>query len=85
MLAMFPDLTFAVDDLYWMGAEAEGFLIAIRWSMIGRHQGLGRYGEPTGREVTLWGVTHWVVDQDRVQKEWFMFNEFGVLMQIHQP
>ena len=84
MLAMFTDLTFFIDDLYWMGSEAQGLLIAIRWSFVGRHTGPGRYGTPTGREVTAWGITHWVVDKDRVQKEWFMFNEFGLLMQLHR-
>ena len=82
MLAMFPDLSFAVDDIYWMGSAGDGQLVAIRWSMVGAHQGPGRYGEPTGREVSIWGVTHWVLEKGVIQKEWFMFNEFGLLMQI---
>jgi predicted ester cyclase len=84
MLAMFPDLNFTVDDLYWMGNAADGYLIAIRWSIVGSHTGYGRYGAPTGREVHLWGITHWVVDKNMIQKEWFMFNEFGVLIQLHR-
>jgi len=84
MLAMFPDLNFTVDDLYWMGNGAEGYLVAIRWSIVGSHTGYGRYGAPTGKEVHLWGITHWVVDKNRIQKEWFMFNEFGVLIQLNR-
>lgn len=82
LLAMFPDLLFCVDDLYWMGNPREGFLVAIRWSMLGTHRGHGRYGEPTGREIHLWGITHWVIERDAVVQEWTMFNEFGLLAQI---
>lgn len=82
MLAQFPDLLFSVDDLYWMGNRQEGFLVAVRWSMSGHHRGHGRYGEPTGREVDIWGITHWVIEGDAVAQEWTMFNEFGVLMQV---
>jgi predicted ester cyclase len=81
-LAMFPDLLFTVDDLYWMGNPKDGFLVAIRWSIAGTHRGNGRYGAPTGREVDLWGITHWVIENNAVTKEWTMFNEFGVLMQV---
>lgn len=83
-LAMFPDLLFSIDDLYWMGNPKEGFLVAIRWSIDGTHRGNGRYGAPTGREVDLWGITHWVIENDRITKEWTVFNEFGVLMQINR-
>ena len=82
ILAMFPDMNFSVDDVYWMGNAGDGYLFAIRWSIIGTHTGHGRYGEPTGKEVRLWGITHWIVDKNVIQKEWFMFNEFGVLLQI---
>ena len=84
-LAMFPDAHFTIDDLYWMGNPGEGFLVAIRWSLDGTHRGNGRYGEPTGREANIWGITHWVIDHGRVTREWTMFNEFGVLMQLLRP
>ncbi len=81
-LAMFPDVLYSVDDLYWMGNAQEGFVVAFRWSMTGTHRGLGRYGEPTGREVNIWGITHWLIEGNRVTKEWTTFNEFGVLIQV---
>ena len=82
LLATFPDAAHAIDDLYWMGNPEEGFLVAIRWSLRGSHRGWGRYGAPTGREIGLWGITHWVIEGGRVTREWTMFNEFGVLLQI---
>jgi steroid delta-isomerase-like uncharacterized protein len=81
-LAMFPDLYFTVEDTYWMGNAAEGYLLAIRWSMSGTHTGPGRYGPPTGKQIHIWGITHWILQTGKVQKEWFMFNEFGVLLQL---
>jgi len=84
MVAMFPDLALSVDDLYWMGSNPdEGFLVSIRWSATGTHRGHGPYGEPTGREVHLWGITQWTLEGSRVRREWMLFNEFGVLMQLH--
>jgi predicted ester cyclase len=83
-LAMFPDLLFAIDDLYWMGSAGDGFLVAIRWSIDGTHRGNGRYGAPTGREIDLWGITHWVIEGGRVSQEWTTFNEFAVLMQLNR-
>ncbi len=82
LMAMFPDALYSIDDLYWMGNTEEGFLVAQRWSMLGSHRGHGRYGAPTGREVSLWGITHWVIEGGRVTKEWTTFNEFGALTQI---
>ena len=82
MLAMFPDLHFAVEDSYWMGNAAEGHLLALRWNMSGTHTGPGRYGPPTGKQIHIWGITHWILESGKVQKEWFMFNEFGVLLQL---
>ncbi len=82
MLAMFPDIQLVIDDIYWMGNSAEGLLLAIRWSMTGTHTGPGRYGEPTGKEVHIWGIRHWILDGGMVKKEWVMFNEFGLLLQL---
>ena len=82
ILAMFPNLAVTLDDLYWMGNQEDGFMVAARWSAIGAHRGNGPYGDPTGREVHLWGITQWQIKDDKIQREWTNFNEFGVLMQI---
>lgn len=82
LIAMFPDLGLTVDDIYWMGNAREGFVVSIRWSAVGTHRGNGVYGEPTGKQVTLWGITQWAIEDGLVVKEWAMFNEFGILMQL---
>ena len=82
MLAMFPNLAVTVDDLYWMGNSEDGYLVSARWSAVGAHRGNGPYGEPTGRETQIWGITQWQIKEHRIQREWTLFNEFGVLMQL---
>lgn len=83
MLAMFPDFALAVDDVYWMGNDAEGYAVSVRWSAAGSHRGAGVYGAPSGRPVTLWGISQYDIRHGRIQEEWTMFNEFQVLQQIH--
>ncbi len=85
MVAMFPDISLQVNDLYWMGNPEEGFQVSIRWGAQGTHRGNGPYGEPTGREVNLWGISQWKMKDGRVEQEWMMFNEFGILQQILRP
>ncbi len=82
LVAMFPDIALTVDDIYWMGNPEEGIVASIRWSAVGTHRGNGPYGEPTGKQVTLWGISQWSIENGVVQKEWMMFNEFGLLMQL---
>ena len=82
MLATFPDLAVSVDDVYWMGNEADGYLVSVRWSALGTHRGHGVYGAPTGRRVALWGISQHRIEQGRIAQEWTLFNEFEVLQQI---
>jgi len=56
LLATFPDLGLHVDEVYWMGNEAEGFAVSVRWTATGTHRGYGLYGAPTGRRVHVWGM-----------------------------
>jgi len=82
MLAAFPDLAMTVEDLYWMGNDHEGFLVSIRWEAQATHAGHGVYGPPTGRGVRIWGITQWSIREQRIEAEWTLFNEFGLVMQL---
>ena len=78
----FPDLKLGVDEVYWMGNASEGWLISTRWSAEGTHLGDGVYRHPTGRKCQIWGITQWFVKDGLVEKEWQLFNEFDLMMQI---
>jgi predicted ester cyclase len=82
LLATFPDLGLQVDEVYWMGNEAEGFSVSVRWSAAGTHRGFGLYGKPTGRRVFLWGISQLYVRDRRIVEDWMLFNEFEVLAQL---
>jgi len=82
LMATFPDLGLQVDEVYWMGDEAEGFSVAVRWSALGTHRGFGLYGAPTGRRVHLWGLSQLYIADGRITEDWMLFNEFDVLAQL---
>ena len=82
VLASFPDLAVTVEDLYWMGNEQEGFVVSVRWEAQGTHTGHGIYGLPTGRGVRIWGISQWSLVGGRIEADWTLFNEFGLVMQL---
>lgn len=84
LLAMFPDLALRVEDLYWMGNDRDGYLTSVRWSVQGTHRGFGVYGPPTGRQVTIWGISQHRVRGGVITDEWTFFNEFAVMGQIYR-
>lgn len=82
MIAMFPDIATQVDEVYWMGNAAEGFITSVRWSGVGTHKGFGVYGQPTGRQIRIWGILQQRIVGGKIVEEWMMFNEFDLLQQI---
>lgn len=82
LINSFPDLELQVDELYWLGNDVDGYLSATRWSATGTHKGLSIYGEPTGREVQVWGITQNQILGGRIVREWMLFNELDLMMQI---
>jgi sulfopropanediol 3-dehydrogenase len=82
LLATFPDLGMQVDAVHWMGNEADGYRVSVRWTAQGTHRGHALYGEPTNRRVRLWGINHLYLSAGRIIEDWQMFNEFDVMAQI---
>ena len=78
----FPDLTLQVDEVYWMGNDDDGWLIATRWSAEGTHTGGNFYRDPTGHSCQIWGITQWRVINGLIEQEWQLFNELDLMMQI---
>ena len=80
--AAFPDLELQVDEVYWMGNAADGYLVSTRWSAEGSHGGGGLYRDPTCAPCQVWGITQWRIEDGQVCQEWQLFNEFDLMMQI---
>lgn len=83
LMAMFPDFALQIDDLYWMGNDRDGYRTSVRWSLFGTHTGAGVYGAPTGRAISIWGLTQHVIHQGQIVEEWMVFNEFDLMQQLY--
>ncbi len=62
-----------VDEVYWMGNEQEGYLTSLRWSVDALLCGAG---------VQIWGITQHEIVNGRIRREWMLFNELDLMMQI---
>jgi hypothetical protein len=82
MRATFPDLQLQVDEVYWMGNDADGYLSSVRWSATATHLGDALYRDPLGCEVQLWGITQQRICGAKVEAEWTLFNELDLMMQL---
>lgn len=60
---------------------------ALRWSLLGKHDGWGSFGTPTGAEVYIMGISHaefgaLVAGQPKLRRECTLFDETAVWKQI---
>lgn len=85
LLAPFPDMAVTVEHFCSVGDSKNGYRTATRWRMRGTHTGYGIYGEPTGNRINILGVSHHLIKDGKIQREWTLFDEFALLKQIHRP
>ena len=55
---------------------------ALRWSLWGRHDGFGAFGEPTGAEVYVLGLSHAEFGPRGLRREWVLYDETAIWKQI---
>ncbi len=85
LLSAFPDGAIRPDHLCWIGSEAAGYKIAVRWTFQGTHLGPSAYGPPSGKRVVLMGISHLEAREGQIQREYMVWDEFALLKQIHWP
>jgi steroid delta-isomerase-like uncharacterized protein len=73
----YPDTRFTVEDQI-----AEGDEVVTRWTGRGAHQGELMGIPPTGREVTITGITIDSISDGRIAEEWNHFDQLGLLQQL---
>lgn len=76
-LAGFPDGRITIDEQL-----AEGDLVATRWTGRGTHQGELMGIPPTGKQVTVSGITISRVKNGKVVEEWSNWDTLGMLQQL---
>jgi steroid delta-isomerase-like uncharacterized protein len=73
----FPDGHTTFEDVI-----AEGDRVAYRWSFRGTHRGELMGIPPTGKEVTITGITVERISGGRIEEEWNNFDRLGLLRQL---
>ena len=63
----------------------DGVIVAVRWTLEGTTRPGGLLGEvPSGRPVSVMGMTHLRFAGALVVEEWTMFDEVAVLIQAYR-
>ena len=73
----FPDARITVHDQI-----AEGDKVASRWSARGTHAGEIAGIDPTGKEVTVSGLTISTLESGKVVEQWTTWDRLGMLVQL---
>lgn len=55
---------------------------AIRWSLTGKHEGYGHFGQPTGADVHVMGACHAEFGPWGLRREYVMYDEVAIWQQI---
>jgi steroid delta-isomerase-like uncharacterized protein len=76
-LSAFPDGHTTVEDLI-----SDGEKVAYRWTFRGTHQGELMGIPPTGKQVTITGITINRVSRGKVEEQWNNFDQVGMLQQL---
>ncbi len=82
LLGMFPDAGIVLDHVYWNGDDAQGYRVAVRWTLTGTHAGYGEYGEPSGARVRIMGLSHHHIKHGIFHKEYTVFDEMEIFRRI---
>jgi steroid delta-isomerase-like uncharacterized protein len=75
--AAFPDMQITVKQQL-----AEGDLVATRWSGRGTHEGELMGIEPTGKQVTVSGLTISRLEGGKIVEEFQNWDTFGMMQQL---
>ena len=55
---------------------------ALRWSLVGKHEGRGMFGAPSGAEVQVRGASHAEWGPWGIRRDYVLFDEMAVWKQI---
>jgi steroid delta-isomerase-like uncharacterized protein len=73
----YHDATVTIDDQI-----AEGDQVVTRWTGRGTHTGELMGIAPTGKEVTVSGITVSRLENGKIAEEWELFDALGMLVQL---
>ncbi|MCK7611078.1 ester cyclase [Roseibium sediminicola] len=80
--ASFPSATFRIEHQIGRDDPLMPPRAALRWSLHGKHDGWGAFGEPTGAEVYVMGAAHAEFGPWGLRREYVLFDETSIWKQI---
>ena len=78
----FPSATFSIEHCIGREDPLSPPRAAIRWSLKGRHDGPGLFGQPTGAELAIMGFTQAEFGPWGLRREFTLFDEIAILKHI---
>jgi steroid delta-isomerase-like uncharacterized protein len=76
-LSPFADMSCTVEDII-----AEGDKVAVRWNWRGTHKGDYMGIAPTGKQVTMTGITILRITVGKIVEEWMEADNLGFMEQL---
>ena len=85
--ASFPNAEFKIHHVIGREDKAKPPRAAVRWTLNGKHEGYGAFGNPTGAEVFVLGASHaefgsLVGGVPKLRREWTLIDETAIWKQI---
>ena len=82
LYASIPNASFEVDRVTVnQRVQDDGFDVAIRYRIRGLNEGIGLFGQPSGKMLELLGINHYHVVNNKIKEEWVTFDGLDVLRQ----
>jgi len=78
----FPSAEFRIDHVIGREDQLMPPRAALRWSLWGRHDGFGAFGEPTHAMVYVLGMSHAEFGPWGLRREWVLYDETAIWKQI---
>ena len=80
--ASFPNAEFKIEHQIGRQDPMLSPRAAVRWSLHGKHDGWGMFGQPTGADVYVMGFTHAEFGPYGLRREWTLFDHVSIWKQI---
>jgi len=78
----FPSANFSIDHQIGREDPLLSPRAAVRWSLLGKHDGWGMFGQPTGVKVYIMGFTHAEFGPYGLRREYTLFDPVSIWKQI---
>lgn len=61
--------------------DNDGYDVATRWRLRGINDGIGFFGQPSGKNLDIMGISHFYILGGKIKEEWVTFDGLDVLKQ----